>query len=373
MAGYGLFQASAIHIDVVLFRKTAVVRGDVEVPVLSAAPIAGLIEFEPMARHELADSGKHGFRAGRVTEGQIFAQHAPIEFGYHAGVGEDRFYLGAEEQSPIFVAIVERLDAQPVASRKENAATLIPNHEREHAAEVLHAVATVFFVEMDDGFGVAVGAVYVAARLHFLAGVLVVVDFAVIDDPDIAGFVRQGLVTGLDVDDDETAHGDAHVAVEEKAFIIRTAVGDLAVHRGQRGPIHATRSILVEDPADATHLSTCPVSCAGKRYIPCRGGVAQWLVQDNFVAGGRYDLSRLASRDKLAIWNRSVGGDEPLSGRFHITAVAKIQIAQNPVNPAVVNEQGVAGPPVVHPRAGRSAEKKAMLLRADFVEITLNF
>ena len=55
--------------------------------------------------------------------------------------------------------VVERLDAQPVAGDKELLAARVPDGEGEHAAEVLHAVVAVFLVEVDDGFGVAVGAV----------------------------------------------------------------------------------------------------------------------------------------------------------------------------------------------------------------------
>ena len=72
---------------------------------------------------------------------------------------------------------------------------------------MIEAVATEFFVEMDDYFGVAVGFEVVSALLEVGTKMFEIVAFAVVADPDGLIFVGHGLVAGLEVDDGESAMG----------------------------------------------------------------------------------------------------------------------------------------------------------------------
>jgi hypothetical protein len=50
-----------------------------------------------------------------------------------------------------------------------------------------------------------------ASRLKILPQILVIVNFTIENDPNTPVFVTEGLVTGLDVDDAEAAHGQSDV------------------------------------------------------------------------------------------------------------------------------------------------------------------
>ena len=67
----------------------------------------------------------------------------------------------------------------------------------------------VLFVGVQDGFGIAAGAVSMAGALEGGTQIGVVEDFAVIGDPEGAVFVGHGLVAG-DIDDAEAAVAEIH-------------------------------------------------------------------------------------------------------------------------------------------------------------------
>src|SRR3979490_2836026 len=102
--------------------------------------------------------------------------------------------------------IVKRLDSQAVAGSKEFARSSVPNDECEHSPEMLNTIASVLFVQMDDGFGVAAGAILGAARDQIATQFLVVIDFAVVNNPNISVFIADRLVPALHVNDAEPAH-----------------------------------------------------------------------------------------------------------------------------------------------------------------------
>jgi hypothetical protein len=80
-----------------------------------------------------------------------------------------------------------------------------------------------------------------------------IVDFTVEDDPDVARLITERLVTGLNIDDAEAAHGQADVVFDKKAIIVGTAVHNLAVHCRQRFAIYVLRTVRIEDAADSAH------------------------------------------------------------------------------------------------------------------------
>ena len=84
---------------------------------------------------------------------------------------------------------------------------------------------------MNNGFGVAFGAVAMATGLQIFAQFLVVVNFAVENDPKRLVFIGDRLVTGLNVDDAEAAHGQSDVLLDKETGVIGPAVGELPVHR----------------------------------------------------------------------------------------------------------------------------------------------
>jgi hypothetical protein len=138
---------------------------------------------------------------------------------------------------------------------------------------------------MDDGFGIALRAVTVPASLQVLAQVPVVIDFPVEYDPDVAIFVTERLVTALDIDNAEAAHGQSGVAVDKEAVVVGTAMNDLPVHRRQQLTIHSLNRVGMENAADSTHGDT-PItfgSLPGHDQISVCHYTIKRLLQHNVV------------------------------------------------------------------------------------------
>ncbi len=70
-------------------------------------------------------------------------------------------------------------------------------------------------VEVDEHLRVAVSREGVTGPLEVVPELAVVVELAVLDDLDAAVLVADWLVAGLEVDDRETARGEADTAVDE--------------------------------------------------------------------------------------------------------------------------------------------------------------
>ena len=197
----------AISLDVVFTRTRLGVGFYAQVPVGIDFQAAVLVDFQRMSRHQLADAFEHRVRTRDVTEGQIFGERSPVELWSHAGILKNRFNLRAEDKCAAVPTIVNRLDAQPVAGAKQKAAAAVPNGKGKHAPQMPHALAAVFFVEVNNRFSVAATVVAMAFGFQVGAERLVVVDFSVEDDPNVAVFVGQRLMAGLHVDDAQPPHG----------------------------------------------------------------------------------------------------------------------------------------------------------------------
>src|SRR5712664_3384783 len=102
---------------------------------------------------------------------------------------------------------------------------------------MVHALPSVLFMEMNNGFRVAPAAITMTAFLQLLAQFLVVVNFTVVNEPYRAIFVRDGFLPRLLADDAETAHRQANVLGNVKSVFVRTSMNDLPVHRFDDGTV----------------------------------------------------------------------------------------------------------------------------------------
>jgi hypothetical protein len=57
-----------------------------------------------------------------------------------------------------------------------------------------------------------------------------IVDLAVVHDPNGAVFVCNRLVTMRYVDDTQAAHCQTHVSIQVESFVVRPAMHDLPIH-----------------------------------------------------------------------------------------------------------------------------------------------
>src|SRR6185436_11738295 len=84
---------------------------------------------------------------------------------------------------------------------------------------------------MNEGFRIAGGFEDVTLCDQIIAETLVIVDFAIEDNPDGSVFIGNRLVAAREINDTETPHSDRAIAIGVEAFIVRTAVDHAITHR----------------------------------------------------------------------------------------------------------------------------------------------
>ncbi len=150
----------------------------------------------------------------------------------------------------------------------------VPDREREHPAQIAHAVGAVLLEVVDDRLGVAAGLEAVALPLQRRPQRREVVDLAVERDDDRAVLVLHRLVAGDEIDDRQPAvaerdllRGPVGVAAAFAAPFTRavgTAVRDLRQHAPE--PARLRRPVDVDEARDAAHrLAPSPARPAGTR------------------------------------------------------------------------------------------------------------
>ena len=92
------------------------------------------------------------------------------------------------------LAVIERLDAQPVARQKELARALIPQRNRKHAAQALHNLRAPFFIAMQHALRIRARTKDMPAALKFHPQSLMVIDLAIEHKPKRAGLAAHGLM-----------------------------------------------------------------------------------------------------------------------------------------------------------------------------------
>src|SRR5207302_7682984 len=118
---------------------------------------------------------------------------------------------------------------------------------------MIDAIASVFFVEMDDGFRVAISFVAVPACFQALAQIGVVINLAVENNPDGAGFVAEGLMPSGNVNNAEPPHTQPDRAVGVNAVIVRPAMRHHDAHLPHHGRVNARVLTELHDPGDSAH------------------------------------------------------------------------------------------------------------------------
>ena len=156
---------------------------------------------------------------------KIVRQRAVIHFGFDGAGFKQGLDLGSEiKRAVVGERVIERLHTEAIAGDEQFALVLVPDGEGKHAAQMLDATASVFFVEMKNGFGVTVGVVNVAARFKCRTKVGMVVDFTVVRNVEGSIFISHRLMTGSNVNNAETAMTQANSSrarVNEDAGIVR--------------------------------------------------------------------------------------------------------------------------------------------------------
>src|SRR2546428_6701167 len=91
-------------------------------------------------------------------------------------------------------------------------------------------IRSILLIQMDDHLRIGMRLERVAAADHLLSQCLEVVDLAVEDHPDGAVFVRQRLMTGVQINDAEPPHAQSDVVADKEAAVIRSPMRDGRAH-----------------------------------------------------------------------------------------------------------------------------------------------
>ena len=204
---------------------------ELDVPVALDAQRRTALGHRKARRLELLHAVDDALRRRRRHEREQMAERLPVDRAIDLGQRENRLQLGRERDAAVDLRVVERLDAQAIAGQQQPLVPHVPDREREHAAQMVDAPRAVVLVEVDDRFGVAVGAERVAGAHELLVQLLVVVNLAVEHDADRAVLVEDRLLAAFEVDDAEPAHAERDAVVDVDALFVGTAVHHHAAHR----------------------------------------------------------------------------------------------------------------------------------------------
>jgi hypothetical protein len=151
---------------------------------------------------QLERGTEDGARLGHVAEREVVLDSVRIDAPLQRAVRQQRLELGAEQQVPVRQQrVVQRLHAEPVAREEQRLPVLVPQREREHAAEAVHAgFAPGFPAWTMTSVSLRVWKVWPSA-VEFRDQRLVVVDLAVEHDDDAAVLVVERLLAGRQIDD----------------------------------------------------------------------------------------------------------------------------------------------------------------------------
>ncbi len=207
-----------------------VANADRNVPVLPDRD-AAILEHQRVPGGETMDPFEERLRAGEIASAEQLGQSSVVGFGAHETTREDCLDLRSEQQAVADPGVVQRLDAKAVACEEQPAPRCVPDRECKHSAKVLDAGIAPLLVGVDQGFGVRARLIVVACGLELGPHVGVVIDLAVEDDPHLAGFVRQRLMAGGQVDDAQPAMGEGGVPVHKQPGIVWSPMSDDVPHR----------------------------------------------------------------------------------------------------------------------------------------------
>src|SRR5438094_1153439 len=102
--------------------------------------------------------------------------------------------------------------------------THVPDREREHPSEVLHAFGTLLFVEVHNHLGVALCREGVATCLELPPDLAEVVDLAVEHDGDARVFVAERLMSARQIDNRESPMAKADRSIDEEPLPVGAPV-----------------------------------------------------------------------------------------------------------------------------------------------------
>ena len=206
-----------------------------------------------MSRRQLVDTFEHRQRRIDHAQREVLIERREIHLRLRRLEREQSLDLRCARESMTAAAVVQRLLAEMIARREQPAALRVPQHKCKHPAQVPQQIVAVPLVKGENHFAVAAGAECVAdLAFQSLAMLLVIVDFAVADQPDGAVGVGERLVTAGEIDDGETSMTERGEGVVMNALSVGTAMAQSTQHALDE---LIASGIVADDGRDAAHES----------------------------------------------------------------------------------------------------------------------
>ncbi len=162
---------------------------------------------------EFLDTFEQGPRRWRRGKRQIQRERVLVQSRLQRRVAEQRLDLRPEQQRAGRRCKVQRLDPDSVARKQQLTPPTVPQRKRKHAAQVVDTVRAVLLVQVDDDLRVSAGPKAVTPGLQSWPMRGVVVDLAVVDEPDRAVLVGHRLIARGQVDNAQAAKAKADLTI----------------------------------------------------------------------------------------------------------------------------------------------------------------
>ena len=211
---------------------------------------------EIMAFRQLEHALEEGLADGRVLEGHVRLERLLVELLDEVRVLQQALDLRGVHERAVHLGIVEGLDAEMIAGAEQFALVPVPDHEGEHASNLLQQFHAPLLIAMQQHLGVAFGGEGVSGRDQFLTQRLIVVDLAVEGDDLRAILVVDGLLAAAEVDDAEPSMAERRVLVDVMAFAVRPAMRDHVGHTLEDRAFHVNGHIVDETSNSAHYLQS---------------------------------------------------------------------------------------------------------------------
>ncbi len=194
-----------------------------------------ILAHEPAAGRQLVYAFERRPRGGHVLQAEEGVDRLDVRAPLEVIGLRERTQLRCEDQALAPGVIEQRLLTESIPCEDQPPPWPIPERDRKHPAQAIEEVHALFFVEMDDHFGVGARLEKVAFCLELASKLLKVVDLAIDHDRDRAVLVGHRLRTfGSQVDDRETAMPERAGPVAQVSVVIGAAMHHRVAHAPNR-------------------------------------------------------------------------------------------------------------------------------------------
>src|SRR5581483_9256834 len=170
-----------------------------------------------------------------------------------------RLNLGCECEHPAIPEVVERLDAHPIPRAKQPLTLRVPNRKRKHPAEVTDAFGPILFVRMEDGLSIRSRLITMPCGFKSGPESGVIIDLAVVSDPQRAILVAHRLPAALDIHHRQPPVAQVRVRIVVETKVVRPAMPDRLRHPPQ-DPDAAIGRLYGDKSGNPAHTLECKMA-----------------------------------------------------------------------------------------------------------------